>query len=211
MSQSVNQFQINSRGVESLVDFITSFRHELGALASLYGQLPDLIAAEHEAVISGNFNLIRQASDAKMQVCDQITTSHESLLELSRRLPGVSEAVTGQFCAQPATLSAALSRLVDLAEAVTQENSGGTVQSMTRDMLQRLLAGSTSSLEFFLDVAAAVKPRIEANRILLQKLAKSYQDSYRFWVEMAAETQAPYDARGVQRFSSVASGIQIKA
>ncbi len=211
MSQSVNQFQINSRGVESLVDFITSFRHELGALASLYGQLPDLIAAEHDAVISGNFNLIRQASDAKMQVCDQITTSHEALLELSRRLPGISEAVTGQFCAQPATLSAALSRLVDLAEAVTQENSGGTVQSMTRDMLQRLLAGSTSSLEFFLDVAAAVKPRIEANRILLQKLAKSYQDSYRFWVEMAAETQAPYDARGVQRFSSVASGIQIKA
>lgn len=211
MSQSVNQFQINSRSVESLVDFITSFRHELGALASLYGQLPDLIAAEHDAVISGNFNLIRQASDAKMQVCDQITTSHEALLELSRRLPGISEAVTGQFCAQPATLSAALSRLVDLAEAVTQENSGGTVQSMTRDMLQRLLAGSTSSLEFFLDVAAAVKPRIEANRILLQKLAKSYQDSYRFWVEMAAETQAPYDARGVQRFSSVASGIQIKA
>jgi hypothetical protein len=211
MSQSVNQFQINSRGVESLVDFITSFRHELGALASLYGQLPDLIAAEHDAVISGNFNLIRQASDAKMQVCDKITTSHEALLELSRRLPGISEAVTGQFCAQPATLSAALSRLVDLAEAVTQENSGGTVQSMTRDMLQRLLAGSTSSLEFFLDVAAAVKPRIEANRILLQKLAKSYQDSYRFWVEMAAETQAPYDARGVQRFSSVASGIQIKA
>jgi len=211
MSQSVNQFQINSRGVESLVDFITSFRHELGALASLYGQLPDLIAAEHDAVISGNFNLIRQASDAKMKVCDQITTSHEALLELSRRLPGISEAVTGQFCAQPATLSAALTRLVDLAEAVTQENSGGTVQSMTRDMLQRLLAGSTSSLEFFLDVAAAVKPRIEANRILLQKLAKSYQDSYRFWVEMAAETQAPYDARGVQRFSSVASGIQIKA
>lgn len=211
MSQSVNQFPRNSKAVECLVDFITSFRHELGVLAALYGQLPDLIAAEHEAVISGNFNLIRQASDAKMQVCDQITASHEFLQEQSRRMPGISDAVTGQLCAQPVTLSACLTRLVDLADAVTQEATSGTVQSMTRDMLQRLLAGSTSSLEFFLEVAAAVKPRIEANRILLQKLAKSYQDSYRFWVEMAAETQAPYDARGVQRFSSVASGIQIKA
>ncbi|NBQ53650.1 MAG: hypothetical protein EBU49_08730, partial [Proteobacteria bacterium] len=142
---------------------------------------------------------------------DQITASHEALVEQSRRLPGISEAVTGQFCAPASTLSECLTKLVDLADSVTSENSGGTVQSMTRDMLERLLAGSASSLEFFLDVATAVKPRIEANRILLQKLAKSYQDSYRFWVEMAAETQAPYDARGVQRFSSVASGIQIKA
>ncbi len=211
MSQSVNDFAKNSRAVESLVDFITGFRHELGVLAALYGQLPDLITAEHEAVISGNFNLIREASGAKMQVCDQIAVSHEALVDQSRRLPGVSEAVTGQFCAHPVTLSECLIKLVDLADAATKESSGGAVQSMTRDMLQRLLAGSTSSLEFFLEVASAVKPRIEANRILLQKLAKSYQDSYRFWVEMAAETQAPYDARGVQRFSSVASGIQIKA
>ena len=211
MSQSVNQFSKNSRAIEGLVDFITGFRHELGVLAALYGQLPDLIAAEHEAIISGNFNLIRDASGAKMHACDQITASHEALVEQSKRIPGISETVTGQFCSPPVTLSECLSRLVDLAESVTLENSGGTVQSMTRDMLQRLLAGSTSSLEFFLDVAAAVKPRIEANRILLQKMAKSYQDSYRFWVEMAAETQAPYDARGVQRFSSVASGIQIKA
>jgi spore coat polysaccharide biosynthesis predicted glycosyltransferase SpsG len=88
---------------------------------------------------------------------------------------------------------------------------GNRFDELTSTVDLILTTASTSSLEFFLDVAAAVKPRIEANRILLQKLAKSYQDSYRFWVEMAAETQAPYDARGVQRFSSVASGIQIKA
>lgn len=207
----MNQSSRNARAVDNLVEFITAFRHELGALTSLYGQLPSLIDDEHEAVTSGNFNLVREASGAKMAVCDLISASHEKLVEQSRKLPRIAESLTGQSCETPATLSACLSLMVDLAEAVSRDNSSDPVRSLTRDVLQRLLAGSTSSLASFLEIAESVKPRIEANRLLLQKLAKSYQDSYRFWIEMAAEAQSPYDARGVQRSSSVASGIRVKA
>ena len=193
--QSLSQSAGPSRSVENLVEFITGFQRELGALAAFYGQLPALIAAEHEAITSGNFNLVRHASEAKMMVCDQIATSHESLVGLSKRLPRMAELLTGHSTPIPVTLS----------------ECTGPIQALTRDILQRLLSGSTSSLEAFLEIAETVKPRIEGNRILLQKLSQSYQDSYRFWLEMAAGTQAPYDARGVQRSSSVASGIRIKA
>ena len=214
MNQFANQSAKTSRALENLVDFITGFRRDLELLAKLYGQMPALIAAEHEAVISGNFILVRESSGAKMLVCDEITSTHGALIDLSRRLPRISEALTGDVCPVPATLSECLRRLVDLSDAASSDQNDSPSQSltaMTRDVLQRLLAGSASSLEAFLDVAEAVKPRMEANRVLLQKLAQSYQDSYRFWIEMAAETQAPYDARGLQRSSSVASGIRIKA
>lgn len=210
-NQSAKQAARGSRAVDNLVDFITAFRHELGALATLYSRMPALIEAEHEAVTSGNFNLVRDASAAKMSVCDEISVAHETLVEQARRLPRVAEAITGHPCEAPATLSACLSVMVDLADFVSRDASNNPVPSLTRDLLQRLLAGSTSSLASFLETAESVKPRIEANRLLLEKLARSYQESYRFWIEMAAETQSPYDARGVQKSSSVASGIRVKA
>jgi len=207
----MSQSSRNAKAVDNLVEFITGFRHELGAMATLYGQLPVLIDAEHEAVTSGNFNLVREATGAKIAVCDLIASTHEKLVDLSRRLPRIAGSLTGETCETPATLSACLTVMVDLADMVSRDNSSNPVQALTRDVLQRLLAGSTSSLASFLEIAESVKPRIEANRLLLQKLAKSYQDSYRFWIEMAAETQSPYDSRGIQKSSSVASGIRVKA
>ena len=211
LNQSLSQSAGPLRSVENLVEFITGFQRELGTLAAFYGQLPALIAAEHEAITSGNFNLVRDASEAKMMVCDQIATSHESLVGLSKRLPRMAELMTGHSTTIPVTLSECLTQLVDLADSVSGGSGTGSIQALTRDILQRLLSSSTSSLEAFLEIAETVKPRIEGNRILLQKLSQSYQDSYRFWLEMAAGTQAPYDARGMQRSSSVASGIRIKA
>lgn len=199
------------RGVDYLVDAITEFRNGVASLANLYAQLPALIAAEHDAVVTGNFNLIRNASESKGAVCEEICACHAGLVEQTRRIPLLVQRYSGRIVPAPATLSEGLRQLVDLAEAVAGGPGLDGVPVLVRDILQRLLASSTLELEAFLELAAKAKPKVEANRLLLEKLSQSYQDSYRFWLELASDTQAPYDARGVQRTSNVASGIRVKA
>lgn len=199
------------RGIDQLIDLVTGFRNCVRSLSDLYGQLPALISAEHDAVLTGNFSIIRHAGEAKGKVCDEICAVHAGLVEQTRRIPAIVQRHTGRVIPAPATLSESLGRLVDMAEALSGGPSLDGIPVMAREILQRLLASSTLELEAFLEITEEAKPRVEANRRLLEKLAQSYQDSYRFWLEMASETQAPYDARGMQRTSNVASGIRIKA
>ncbi|MEY4630698.1 MAG: hypothetical protein RIQ81_818 [Pseudomonadota bacterium] len=201
----------SQRGIDQLVDLVTSFRNSVRALGELYEKLPALIAAEHDAVVTGNFNIIRQAGDAKGIVCDEICAVHAGLIEQTRRIPTIVQRFTGRVIQAPATISESLRHLVDLAEALAGGPALDGIPVLAREILQRLLASSTLELEAFLELAEKAKPKVEANRLLLEKLAQSYQDSYRFWLEMASETQAPYDARGVQRTTNVASGIRVKA
>lgn len=202
---------MSGKYLDRLVDFIKAFREELGTLEKMYRQMPALIDAEHDAIRSGNFTMVREATAAKMDVCDRITETHEILVGQSRSLPELAASLTGVRCDPPATLSECLATLVDLADHATAPGASSIENSLTRDMLQKLLAGSTDSLESFLQTASSVKSRIEANRVVLEKMLTNYQDSYRFWMEMATEAQSSYDAKGVQRSSGVASGLRVKA
>jgi hypothetical protein len=199
------------RGIDHLLDAITDFRNGVAVLAQLYAKLPALITTEHQAVVTGNFNLIRNASESKGEVCGDICARHADLVEQTRRIPMLVQRYSGRVVPAPATLSEGLRQLVDLAEDLAGGPGLEGVPVLVRDILQRLLASSTLELESFLELAETAKPKVEANRLLLEKLSQSYQDSYRFWIEMAAETQAPYDARGMQRTANVASGIRVKA
>lgn len=192
--------------VDAVIGASTAIRDSLSALVSGFTELRPAIEEEHTAIKSGDLAAVEAACKHKTAIGDEIELQHQVLRNAVSKISRLAD-LFGIGKEKLQTIHDAIDILDDISEGLIQTSGF----RFAADVLKRLLSQIRSLTTDFNDRAKAAQPLIEMNRYLVQTLLHNYQESYRFWVDTAAEVEATYNDRGVQKSKGVGSTLNIRA
>ena len=188
---------------ESIISCASKMKEALAGLVEAFSAMIPAIEKEHECIKTGDIRAVEEACADKNVIGERIEAMHTELRIATAQIAKYY----GMEIGRPvnfANIQDCLSGLDDLHDQFSQDGVAADVLAHLLTRLRRL------TVEFH-DAAAKAQPLIEMNKYLIQTLLRNYQESYRFWVDVAAETQATYSAKGVQKASNVGSTLVVRA
>lgn len=190
---------------ESVIEMAASLKQDVQSLIKHYSSLAPIISNEHNAIKNHDLSAIEDAQKSKLDIGQQIELIFESLKEKASTLTGWHDTFfESDHGSKPPSLSLCIEYIKKLREKFP--TSGLSVQII--DHQTKALDELFAKLQ---KVMSEVKPVIETNKLVLQKMAFNYQESYRFWKELDAELTASYNAQGLQKSSENNSVLRVKA
>jgi len=188
-----------------LVEVASKIKEALQSLLSLYGQLPALIDQEHDAISRHDFRAMSELGERKQKASTEIEAMVSEMLLAAERLRAhYTASLGGDLPAGDSTLSQAVAVLDALRGRLEPNDLGGQV-------VAHILKGIRQLFEQFQIAKSSTQGQMLLNQRVLQRMLQNYQESYRFWQELAVECQASYDASGAQKGSRVNFTLNIKA
>jgi len=193
----------HSTAQEEVIACASQMKEALSGLVEAFLAMIPAIEKEHECIKTGDIRAVEEACADKTVIGERIEAMHTELRIGSSRVAKYYESLHGR-AASFANIQDCLSALEDI-----QEMLGG--DGVANDVLSHLITRLRRLTVEFHDAAEKAQPLIEMNKYLVQTLLRNYQQSYRFWVDVAAETQATYSAKGVQKAQNVGSTLIVRA
>lgn len=197
-----------STAAEAVITLASELKAEAAALYEAYVQLPLVIEKEHRAIRSRDFPDIENAGAAKAEVCARIEKSFHAMAVAAARIGQHRARLLGGEARCPAALKECVAALEELRAAFLPTPGEG---ALAMGVLTHQIDGLRKLARDFEAKVREVKPLVEANRELVGKLLRDYQDSYRFWQKVSEETISAYNERGVQETSGRLSGFSASA
>jgi len=192
-----------SAAQETIIACASQMKEALTGLVEAFSAMIPAIEKEHHCIKTGDINAIEEACADKTIIGERIEAMHVDLRECAAKIGKYYTMELGRP-AQFLNIQDCLAALDDLHEHFGREGLASDVLAHIATRLRRL------TVEFH-DAAAKAHPLIEMNKYLVQALLRNYQESYRFWVDVAAETQATYSSKGVQKAQNVGSTLIVRA
>lgn len=190
-----------------VVETASNLKDALSGLVESFQLILPAIENEHNAIKSGDITIIETACIEKSVISNRIEALHLDLRAATQTI----HKQHGAMCERSMRLESiqdCVAMLEDLSEAIV---AASPQDRLTADLLQHLTTRIRRLTVEFEEAAARAKPKIEQNRYVVQTLLRNYQESYRFWVDLAAESQSTYSAKGVQKASNVGSTLVVRA
>ncbi len=184
---------------EQLIERAARLKQCLDDLSSAYAKMPVIIEREHRAIRASDFQAVQACVDEKETAGAQIEAIFTALTQVAHELSRWHGAV------RSTTLSESLHVLRVLADAATSDTG------MARQVLTHQIDSLFKALAAFDVQMRQVRPVIEANRALVGAMLHNYRESYLFWLEIAEQVAASYNANGVQTTKGRHSGFRAKA
>jgi len=161
-------------------------------LNDLYLELPLIIEAEHEAISGRNFAKIDEIGKSKSEVGDKIDSA---FLEHKQHLDSIDRHHFSLFDSRWNGKKGVFSS-VEMLKTIESSMSDGELETA---VLSRNIEKLDDALTKFRKNFEEIQPELEKNRVVIEKMIKSQQESYRFWTEIAKEESSSYDASGSRK------------
>lgn len=190
--------------VEQVISIASRLKEQVQGLFDAYTLLPAVIEKEHRAIKSSDFAEVEAARIEKEILGDKIEHCFSGMTVAGEQLAQYRAGWLEEPKVRPATLKECVQVLADLSQAEAAKDFAGSV-------LKHLVDGLRTLLEDFEKLYRQVKPVIEGNKYLVQTMLHNFQESYRFWQEIAEKVQTSYTAQGVQSMQGKNSGFKVKA
>jgi len=172
------------------------------AFAALYRDLRNLILAEHDALKAGDLKRVEVVFKEKTSAAQEIEDAFKNMRALIRDMPV-------EFGDLPQPTWGSLSEIIVWCDDVILKLKQQTISEDGQAAI-RVCQGVIDSTRAFLLVAHDVKPLIELNRLLLEKMSSHYSESQRFWLELSKDSASTYNAQGIQKSSTTASVLLVR-
>ena len=189
--------------VEQVIEVASRLTECINKMRDAYAEMPKVIAAEHEAIEAREFGLVTDSCRVKEELGDRIEGAYTSFTLTGEKFAKILSSHAPDK-ARPVTLTQFRDELMELASSLAPEQ-------FSHQVLNHVAKVFAKAVEEFFTVYLDVKPRIEANRYLVTKLMRNYQESYRFWQEVSEQVAISYNSHGVQKAAGRNSGFRIKA
>ena len=189
--------------VEQVIEVASALTECVNNLREAYAEMPKVIAAEHEAIEAREFGLVTDTCRAKEDLGDRIDSAFTKFTLVGERFAKLIASQSPDR-PRPVTLTQFRDELTELAGSLASHQFAVQV-------LNHVAKVFAKAVDDFLVVYLDVKPRIEANRYLVTKLMRNYQESYRFWQEVSEQVAVSYNSHGVQKAAGRNSGFRAKA
>jgi hypothetical protein len=175
--------------------------------------LPQLIEKEHRAIKAGDILAVQAVGADKADAADRVEAAFHAMSLVSEQIARTEAAVLDAPRRRLVTLKESIAALEGVAThlATAPDAQAAGLSALGVQVLRHQLGGLAQVQKAFEEKIPAVKPMIEANKHLLQLMLESYQESYRFWQQVAEETTASYNAQGLQKAAGRNSGFRAKA
>jgi hypothetical protein len=210
---------------EAVIEAASQVKNHATLLFDAYVLLPQLLDKEERAIRAADFDAVAAAGADKAAAADAIERAFHALAALGERLARlVGSASDGVDPPRRiASLKDCLAALVELAASLeagawspslgSGMGSAGAAPSagLGVQVLRHQIDGIRRLTVGFDEQVPKVQPKIASNKILLQTLLESYQESYRFWQAVTEETAVSYNARGVQQAAGRTSAFRARA
>ena len=188
---------------ESVIACASQMKEALTGLVEAFAAIVPAIEKEHECIKTGDIRAVEESCADKSVIGERIEAMHTELKKHSNQIARIYSAEFGKP-AQFGNIQDCLEGLSEFQDQCDETDVAGEVLNHLISRLRRL------TVEFE-DAARKAQPLIEMNKYLVQTLLRNYQESYRFWVDIAAETQSTYSAKGVQKAANVGSTLVVRA
>jgi hypothetical protein len=198
---------------ESVIELAAQLKAEASKLYDAYMLSPQLIEKEHRAIKAGDINAVQAVGDEKAAAAELVEAAFHAMNLVSEQIARAEAAVFDTPRRRLTTLKEAIAALEAIAAhlATDPDAQAAGLSALGVQVLRHQLGGLAQVQKAFDEKIPAVKPMIEANKHLLQLMLESYQESYRFWQQVAEETTASYNAQGLQKAAGRNSGFRAKA
>jgi hypothetical protein len=193
-----------ARRAEDLIAAIARVKELATRLMSAYGALPPFLEQEQALIAAGKLGAVDTIVEGKERLGAEIEASFQGLTEVCAEITRLN-AAAGLAQGAPTTLTEAVEALAALVAPL------GGEQTLAAEVARRQITSTRQVVADFLDLHRRVKPRIEANRYLLDRLLDNLRLSYRFWQSMTEQVAVPYNAQGEQSTQGRHSGFLVRA
>jgi hypothetical protein len=194
-----------SDAVQAVIEVVARLKGAVGDLFESYKQLPAVIEREHDAIRTGDFNLVEAIGKEKQALGDKIEASFGAVFGGSEQLGRWrARLVAGASAERPVSLTDCMQTLTAICAAFEAGDFAAQILRHQVDGLAKIVTEFNAKVR-------DVKPLIDANKHLLTNLSENYQESYRFWQEVAVEAASNYTQQGVQKPAGVHSAFVAKA
>jgi hypothetical protein len=170
-----------------------------------YQSLPAILDLEEKAIAHQDLRAIDSIGIEKQKISDAISAAFDEMNGQFLILRKHWQATLGQGNHER---DLSFKHLVTMIENLCQIL---TLSSFELKFLNETTAILKVQLGDLDRMMADLKPKIERNKIIVQKMLKHYQESYRFWVEVADEQASNYDADGLKKSITSHFSFQVKA
>lgn len=193
-----------SAATEAVIEVASALKNEAARLYDAYVQLPAILEKERRAIKGGALQDLEEAGAEKAGLGDRVEQAFGQINLAAERLGKLQVQILGEG-RRPATLKESLSVLDALSEVIGHDTGLGA------QVLRHQIDGLRQLVVAFDERLSVIQPMIDANKILLQTMLASYQESCRFWQQVAEETSAAYTAKGIQQSAGRASMFRARA
>lgn len=187
--------------LESLIEAASKLKDAVVRLGEAYAVMPAVIEKEHKAIRSSDFFSVQAAIETKEEACGRVEAAFAEMTRAADCLASFRETPGGR----PRSLKECVAVLQELAD------QAAPAEGLGPQVLRHQVDGLARVAKDFEERFSKIKPQIEANRALVTSMLHNFQESYRFWQEIAEEVATAYNARGVQQSKGRNSGFAVKA
>lgn len=191
---------------DELIAKASGLKAHIEELTALYAQVPGFLEADKRALAASDLMTLEALSVRKLAVAEAIEENFgrlkDSITEIERFVGAIHDSPR---LATPVTLSGVLGWLTAFGTTLQQEK-GFAVQ-----VFRHLTAGLEKLGTELLEQHRVLRPALEANKFMLERVLAFKQESFRFWQDVANVTMSNYNAQGAQKSTSVKSVLQIRA
>lgn len=192
--------------IDELIATVSGFKNYIQELVGLYDQVPTLLEGDKKALAASDLSELEALGARKLAIAEtieavfnQLNRSIQDIERSSREIPGMPRLMS------PFTLSSTMEWLVKLGATLKRDGFAAQVYlhivNAAGEMATQLLTKHND-----------MRPALEANRYMMEKVLAFKQESYRFWQDVANVSMSGYNSQGTQTTATTArSVLQIRA
>jgi len=196
---------LSASDVETYIQYASDALSFVEAMDVCLHEMMAVLEQEHEAVRSSSLVDVEAATRDKVRIGSEMLRAHESLVVLGDRVRRSLEQVSGEKGAVELTLAHLCQWLAKLRSYCLDASLGVQVLDHILSLLEKKSGD-------FMVRHAAVRPKIEMNVYLTQRLLENHRQTVRFWQEVMAESESVYTQQGLTRkVSESATVLRVKA
>lgn len=167
---------------------------EIDDLLAAFRPLADLIQKEHSVALSRDIDAIESVGEEKKKIASNINNTFSKLGETIRASCGKDVQ----------HLSACLNRM-------KQKASSLNARQEASDYEKKLLKKLEAVVHKVLEVSDDLRPKIERNKLILEKLLTFHRHSIQFWADLIHERSSFYGADGSKVSADTAIQLNVEA
>lgn len=184
---------LNHQACEDIIASVKSFVTETKSAIAAYEHLPAVIDEETSAIKARDVAAMEMIVRKKLQVGQNLEQVVSAMMENALNVLDIMERHGREHQKFELNVTAANSLFKEAHRAML------SIDSLKADILAHLIDESEKVCDQFLLTVQQTSSKIEVNKLVTAELLTAYQESIRFWENVATEYEATYTDKGVRK------------
>jgi len=184
---------LNHQACEDLIALVRKFAVETQEAEKVYRDLPAVIDRETEVIRSRDVKALQAVVRQKLRVGQDLEVAVSRMMETAIK----AVALLDDYGVEHEKFELNVTRaLMIFEQAITAIAS---VDEFKANVFDKVLNEAKDAGQTFLKSVQSTTDKIEVNKLVTTELLKAYQDSIRFWQDVALEYESTYTPDGKRK------------